>query len=119
MLSLDVGFAGIPFGGVGHCRHGTNGHGGLPDEWPEIYDKTETLARIENITAPVLIQHGDRDVRTPFLNLELAVAAFEEHGIEYEAHTYPEGHGFPDPDNPIALYQRVEEFFARRLGACR
>ena len=54
-----------------------DGHGGLPEERPEIYDKTETLARIGNITAPVLIQHGDRDVRAPFLNFELAVAAFE------------------------------------------
>ena len=96
-----------------------DGHGGLPDERPEIYDKTETVARIGNITAPVLIQHGDRDVRAPFLNFELAVAAFEEHGIEYEAHTYPEGHGFRDPENRIALYRRVEEFFRRELGSCR
>ena len=96
-----------------------DGHGGLPEERPEIYDKTETLARVGNITAPVLIQHGERDVRAPFLNFELAVAAFEEHGIEYEAHTYPEGHGFRDPENRIALYRRVEEFFVRHLGACR
>lgn len=96
-----------------------DGHGGLPEERPEIYDKTETLARIGNITAPVLIQHGERDVRAPFLNFELAVAAFEEHGIEYEAHTYPEGHGFRDPENRIELYRRVEEFFGKHLGSCR
>ena len=96
-----------------------DGHGGLPEERPDVYDKTETLARIGNITAPVLIQHGERDVRAPFLNFELAVAAFEEHGITYEAHTYPEGHGFRDPENRIALYRRVEEFFSRYLGACR
>ncbi|MDE2661360.1 MAG: prolyl oligopeptidase family serine peptidase [Acidobacteriota bacterium] len=96
-----------------------DGHGGLPEERPEIYDKTETVARIGNITAPVLIQHGDRDVRAPFLNFELAVAAFEEHRIEYEAHTYPEGHGFRDPENRIALYRRVEDFFRRQLGSCR
>ena len=96
-----------------------DGHGGLPGERPEIYDKTETLARIGNITAPVLIQHGDRDVRAPFLNFELAVAEFEEHGIEYEAHTYPEGHGFRDPENRIELYRRVEDFFGKHLGSCR
>ena len=45
MLSLDVGFTGVP-SGVWHSRHGTNGHGGLPEERPEIYDKTETLARL-------------------------------------------------------------------------
>ena len=119
MLALDVRFAGVPFAGVWHSWHGANGHRSLPEERPEIYDKTETLARIGNITALVLIQHGNRDVRTPFLNFELAVAVFDEHGIEYEAHTYPEGHGFRDPDNRIALYRRVEEFFTRHLGACR
>ncbi len=95
-----------------------DGHGGLPEERPEIYDKTETLDRIGNITAPVLIQHGELDVRAPFLNFELAVAEFERHGVEYEAHTYPERHGFRDPENRIALYRRVEEFFSRELGAC-
>lgn len=95
-----------------------DGHGGLPDERPEIYDKTETLARMGNITIPVLIQHGDRDVRAPFLNFELAVAELEKHGVEFEAHTYPEGHGFRDPENRIQLYRRVEEWFARHLGAC-
>ena len=95
-----------------------DGHGGTPEERPEIYDKTETLARISNITAPVLIQHGELDVRAPFLNFELAVAEFERHGIEHEAHTYPERHGFRDPENRIALYRRVEEFMTRHLGVC-
>ncbi|MCG8469080.1 MAG: prolyl oligopeptidase family serine peptidase [Gemmatimonadetes bacterium] len=95
-----------------------DGHGGLPEERPDIYEKSETVARISNITAPVLIQHGERDVRAPFLNFELAVAELERHGIEYEAHTYPEGHGFRDPQNRIDLYRRVEEWFTRHLGRC-
>ena len=36
-----------------------------------------------------------------------------------KAHTYPEGHGFRDPDNRIARYRRVDDFFSRHLGACR
>ncbi len=96
-----------------------DGHGGLPEERPEIYDKTETLDRIGAITAPVLIQHGERDVRAPFLNFELAIEMFERHGIEYEAHTYPEPHGFRNPDNRILLYRRVEDFFTRHLTPCR
>ena len=31
----------------------------------------------------------------------------------------PEGHGFRDPDNRVALYRPVEEFFRRRFGVCR
>jgi dipeptidyl aminopeptidase/acylaminoacyl peptidase len=95
-----------------------DGHGGFPDERPEIYDKTETLARMSNITTPVLIQHGDQDVRAPFLNFQLAVEELVKHGVEYEAYTYPEGHGFRDPQNRIDLYRRVEEWFARHLGQC-
>ena len=31
----------------------------------------------------------------------------------------PEGHGFRDPDDRIALYRHVEEFLSRHLGVCR
>lgn len=95
-----------------------DGHGGLPEERPEIYEKTNTLSRMQNITAPVLIMHGELDVRAPFVNFELAVQALEEHGKEYESMTYPERHGFRDPANRIDMYERVSEFFGRHLAAC-
>ncbi|MFC1660445.1 prolyl oligopeptidase family serine peptidase [Gemmatimonadota bacterium] len=96
-----------------------DGHGGLPEERPEIYEKTNTLSRMGNITAPVLIMHGEEDVRAPFLNFQLAVEELEKHGKEYESHTYPEGHGFRDPANRIDMYQRLEAFLTRHLGSCR
>ena len=30
----------------------------------------------------------------------------------------PESHGFRDPDNRVALFRSVEEFFRRHLGVC-
>lgn len=96
-----------------------DGHGGLPEERPEIYEKTNTLSRMGNITAPVLVMHGELDVRAPFLNFQLAVEELEKHGKEFESHTYPEGHGFRDPANRIDMYQRLEEFLMRHLGNCR
>jgi len=95
-----------------------DGHGGLPEERPEIYEKTNTLDRMDRITVPLLIMHGELDVRAPFSNFELAVRELEEHDKEYESHTYPEGHGFRDPANRVDLYRRVEDFFGRTLSSC-
>lgn len=94
------------------------GHGGFPDERPDTYAKTETLDRMDRITAPVLVMHGERDIRAPFKNFELAVERLEELGKEYEAVTYDEGHAFRDPDNLVDMYSRLEAFFAKHLGAC-
>ena len=94
-----------------------DGHGGLPEERPEIYDKTETLAASGTSPRRSSSSTATRDVRAPFLNFELAVAAFEEHGIEYEAHTYPEGHGFATPttDRPLPARRGVLRAPPRRL----
>ena len=94
------------------------GHGGTPEQRPEIYAKSETLDRMDAITAPVLIMHGERDVRAPFENFELAVARLTELGKEFESMTYPEGHGFRDPANSIDMYSRLEAFFREHLGEC-
>ena len=94
------------------------GHGGFPDERPDTYEKTETLARMERITAPVLVMHGERDVRAPFENYLLAVERLEQLGKEFEAKSYDEGHGFRNPDNLVDMYSRLEGFFTKHLGSC-
>ncbi|WP_428275019.1 prolyl oligopeptidase family serine peptidase [Candidatus Palauibacter sp.] len=94
------------------------GHGGTPEERPEIYAKSETLDRMDRITAPVLIMHGEFDVRAPFENFELAVERLEALGKEFESKTYPEGHGFRDPSNSIDMYSRLRAFFDEHLGGC-
>ncbi|MXX79131.1 MAG: S9 family peptidase [Gemmatimonadales bacterium] len=95
------------------------GHGGTPEERPEIYAKSETLDRMDRITAPVLIMHGELDVRAPFENFELAVERLEALGKEFESKTYPEGHGFRDPSNSIDMYRRLQAFFDQHLGGCQ
>lgn len=95
------------------------GHGGTPEERPEIYAKSETLDRMDRITAPVLIMHGEFDVRAPFENFELAVERLEALGKEFESKTYPEGHGFRDPSNSIDMYSRLRAFFGKHLGGCQ
>ncbi len=70
------------------------GHSGSPEEQPGIYAVSNTLARIENIDTPLLIMHGELDVRAPYRQFEIAVAELERHGKVFESRSYPgETHG--------------------------
>lgn len=95
------------------------GHGGTPEERPDTYAKSNVVSRIADITAPVLLMHGELDRRVPIQNFENAVAEFERLGKSVEVKTYPdEAHGFRNPGNRIDTYSRLEEFFTRHLGGC-
>lgn len=92
------------------------GHGGSPDERPEVYAVSNTLARLTDVQTPVLTMHGQADVRAPFRQFELAVDILEREGKVFEAHSYPdEPHGFRDPMNRVDMYQRLEAWFDRWL----
>lgn len=92
------------------------GHGGSPEERPEIYAISNSIARIENIKTPVLIMHGEADVRAPFRQFGLAVAALKRYDKEFESHSFPnEPHGFRNAANRIDMYQRLEAWFDRWL----
>ena len=91
------------------------GHSGSPEEQPGIYAVSNTLARIENIDTPLLIMHGELDVRAPYRQFEIAVAELERHGKVFESRSYPgETHGLR-PAARIDMYRRAEEFFDRML----
>ena len=95
------------------------GHGGMPDENPDAYRASNSLARLDRLETPVLLMHGELDRRVPFTHHELAVAELARLGKEFESHSYPdEGHGFRNPDNRIDLYNRLETFFRKHLGSC-
>jgi dipeptidyl aminopeptidase/acylaminoacyl peptidase len=95
------------------------GHGGTPEERPEIYAKSNTVDRLDRVQIPLLLMHGELDRRVPIQHFELAVARLTELGKDFETKTYPtEGHGFSDPANRIDMYTRLEEFFRRHLGSC-
>ncbi len=91
------------------------GHSGSPEEQPDIYAVSNTLARIGNIDTPLLIMHGELDVRAPYRQFEIAVAELERHGKVFESRSYPgETHGLR-PAARIDMYTRAEEFFDRML----
>jgi len=92
------------------------GHGGAPDERPEVYAVSNTLARLRDVTTPLLVMHGEADVRAPYRQFQLAVDSLRTFGKVFESKSFPaEPHGFRNPENRIELYRRLEAFFARYL----
>lgn len=92
------------------------GHGGSPEERPDVYAVSNTLARVANVMTPVLTMHGEADVRAPYRQFELAVEILEREGKTYESHSYAgEPHGFRNPANRVDMYQRLEAWFDRWL----
>ena len=91
------------------------GHSGSPDERPDTYAVSNTLARLEHIQTPLLVMHGEEDVRAPFRQYELAVAELRKHGKVFESRSYPgEPHGLSAAAR-IDMYKRAEDFLNRYL----
>ena len=92
------------------------GHGGSPEEQPEIYGISNALSRVHQVQTPLLLMHGEADVRAPFRQFELAVDILNREGKVFESHSYPnEPHGFRNPANRVDMYQRLENWFAKYL----
>ena len=92
------------------------GHGGPPAQRAEVYARSNTLARIQNVKTPLLIMHGEADVRAPFRQYQLAVEILKKNNKVFESKSYPgEPHGFRNPANRVDMYQRLEAFFDKYL----
>ena len=92
------------------------GHGGSPEERPEIYAVSNALSRVGDVKTPLLIMHGEADVRAPFRQYELAVKILKEKGKTFESKSYPnEPHGFRNPQNRVDMYSRLEAWFRKWL----
>jgi dipeptidyl aminopeptidase/acylaminoacyl peptidase len=93
-----------------------SGHSGSPDEHPEHYARSNSIARIENVQTPILLMHGEADVRAPFRQFERVVDALEEHGKTFEAHSFPDQpHQFTNPEYRVEMYSRLEAWMDRWL----
>lgn len=87
-----------------------------PDENPEIYRRNSTINLVQNITTPLLIEHGELDRRAPYAqSLELVEKLKENHKV-FQFFSYPnEEHGIRNPDNFVDAYTRVEAWFTKYL----
>ena len=75
------------------------------------------LSRVDSIRVPLLVVQGANDPRVTRLEADQLVAALRDRGIKVKYIVAPnEGHGFANPDNRLALYRSMEQFFGDCLG---
>ena len=75
------------------------------------------LSRVNQITKPLLIAHGQNDVRCKVAESEQIVAAMREHDLAVRFLVYPdEGHGLIRPENRLSFFATEEAFYAEHLG---
>lgn len=75
------------------------------------------IHRADHVARPMLILHGQNDVRCKIAESEAFVAAMQSKNLPVTFVVFPdEGHGFSKPQNEIAHVALVEAFLARHLG---
>ena len=95
--------------------------GGLPQDRLDHYLERSPVMYVDAIETPVLLQHGDADIRVPISQSEELFAALKRRGKTVEFVRYPDcSHLFLRVGHPSLrkeYYDRVVEWFARWLGA--
>jgi dipeptidyl aminopeptidase/acylaminoacyl peptidase len=94
--------------------------GGPPWEDAAEYALRSPLTYAERVSTPVLLLHGEADLRCPISQSEEYYVALKRLGKAVEFVRFPGGyHSFPNTGHPAlreAYYARVLEWFDRHLG---
>jgi dipeptidyl aminopeptidase/acylaminoacyl peptidase len=96
--------------------------GGYPwqAEVRHILERDSPLTYVQDITTPLLIQHGDNDRRTGFVQSEMLLRSLKVLGREVEEVRYPRAtHELSrsgEPKQRLDTLVRYEEFFRRYIG---
>jgi dipeptidyl aminopeptidase/acylaminoacyl peptidase len=96
--------------------------GGYPwqAETRRILERESPLTYVEAIKTPLLIQHGDNDRRTGFVQSEMLLRSLKVMGRDVEAVRYPrathEMSRAGEPKQRLDSLVRYEEFFRRYIG---
>ncbi len=85
---------------------------GHPSQARAAYEAGSPIHRVERLTVPILVAHGEQDERVdPKQSVEL-VEALRRHGKTFEYVTYKtEGHGLLRAGPMIDFYTRLARFF--------
>jgi dipeptidyl aminopeptidase/acylaminoacyl peptidase len=87
-----------------------------PDENHEIYYRNSTINFVQNVTTPLLIEHGEVDRRAPYSQSQELVEKLKQHHKVFEFFHYPnEQHGIRQPDNFVDAYSKAEAWFGKYL----
>jgi len=96
---------------------------GTPWEQAEHHRERSPLTYAGNVETPVLLMHGEDDLRCPIAGSEAYYTALAYRGHEVEFVRFPGGsHGFPGNGHPALrseYLRRTSEWFRRHLGRGR
>jgi dipeptidyl aminopeptidase/acylaminoacyl peptidase len=89
---------------------------GGPGDAQDAYRAGSPVHRLANVRVPVLVAHGERDIRVSPKQSEELVAELRRLGKAYEYVTYPtEAHGFLRAGPQVDFYRRLERFLDAHL----
>jgi dipeptidyl aminopeptidase/acylaminoacyl peptidase len=96
------------------------GMGGQPWTSSETYRKWSPMSYVDRAKTPIMITHGERDLRVPISQGEQYYRALKKRGVDVIFLRYPrEGHSIQEPNHQIDLFQRQLEWFDSHLGIKR
>jgi dipeptidyl aminopeptidase/acylaminoacyl peptidase len=83
---------------------------------PELYRQRSPVTHIERVRAPVLVVHGQSDLRVPLPQGEEFYQRLKFRGVETQMVTYPrEPHGFQETTHQLDVMRRVVEWFDQHV----
>jgi len=89
---------------------------GDPVKDRKLYEAQSPITFIKQIRAPLLVLHGNNDIRVPKEESEQVVALIQAQHGTVEAHYYAnEGHGFSKRENQIDALERTVDWLDRYL----
>ena len=90
------------------------GFGGLPTHSKETYERWSPVEYADRVTTPLLITHGENDLRVPISQAEQYFRTLKKLEKTVEFLRYPrEGHGIGEPVHRLHLDTEQERWFAR------
>jgi dipeptidyl aminopeptidase/acylaminoacyl peptidase len=93
---------------------------GQPWTSPENYRKYSPMTYVDRVKTPLLITHGERDLRVPIAQAEQFYRALKKQGVHVLFLRYPrEGHSIQEPNHLIDLFTRQLVWFDSHLGIKR
>lgn len=96
------------------------GFKGKPWEVPDNYRRWSPMTYVAKVKTPLMITHGERDMRVNIQQGEQYYRSLKKRGVEVIFYRYPrEGHGIQEPNHVIDLTARQLEWFDSHLGIKR
>ena len=96
------------------------GFKGTPWDVPENYRRWSPMTYVSKVKTPLMITHGERDMRVNIQQGEQYYRSLKKRGVETVFYRYPrEGHGIQEPNHVIDLTAKQLEWFDSHLGIKR